>query len=177
MASPIACGVSDLHHPYITHGAITCNGRQTKEKNPAYLSEFCKCVQSLETSRISLLMSRSAVRVRSPALRSPCKSCKKIKTSVFVSGLCQQYVSSKLSQGLVLGIGVLRVVAGYRRWRMIILWHCLSNRCARVWVGAAPSKKLRPGAEKFNTPNFAQTEFSEVGLPTSRIPQRIGLLV
>ena len=48
-ASPIACGVSDLHHSYITHGAITCNGRQTREKNPAYLSGFCKCVQSLET--------------------------------------------------------------------------------------------------------------------------------
>src|SRR5829696_198577 len=55
MASPIACGVSDLHHSYITHGAITCNGRQTREKKPAYLSGFCKCVQSLGMPRISLV--------------------------------------------------------------------------------------------------------------------------
>ena len=51
-----------------------------------------------------------------------------------------------------------------------MLGHCLSDRDARVWVGAAPSKKLRPGAEKFNTANFAGTEFSEVqsALPPER---------
>jgi hypothetical protein len=35
---------------------------------------------------------------------------------------CQQYVSSRLSQSLILGIGVLRVVAGYSGWRRRILW-------------------------------------------------------
>jgi hypothetical protein len=30
-------------------------------------------------------------------------------------GLCQQYVSSRLSQSLVLGIGVIQVVAGHGR--------------------------------------------------------------
>jgi hypothetical protein len=123
MASPIACGLSDLHHSYITHGAITCNGRQTREKNPAYLSGFCKCVQSLETPRISLVMSRgkrfeSARRLSDfPAnpvkTRSPRCSCR---------GLCQQYVSSRLSQSFVLGIGVLQGVAGYSRWCRRILY-------------------------------------------------------
>src|SRR5687768_5304991 len=56
MSSAIACGDSDLHHSYITHGAITCNGRQTREENPAYLSGYCKCGQSLETPRISLVL-------------------------------------------------------------------------------------------------------------------------
>jgi hypothetical protein len=48
----------NLHHPYITHGASACNRMQVRVEDSAHLRRICKIVQSSETPRISLLMSR-----------------------------------------------------------------------------------------------------------------------
>jgi hypothetical protein len=54
---------------YITSTSPTaCNGLQVRAEYSAYVSGIYKDVQSLETPQISLVMSRSAVRVRSSAL-------------------------------------------------------------------------------------------------------------
>jgi hypothetical protein len=58
------------------------------------------------------------------------------------------------------------MVAGHSRWRRRILWYGPFDRCAWISVGAAPSKKLRPSAEKKNSANFADMKFSEL----QRIP-------
>src|SRR5215213_10426199 len=87
----------------------------------------------------------------------------KMKSSRWLTwGLCQQYVSSRLSRNLVPCIGVLQMVAGHSRWRRRILWHGPFERCAWVSAGAAPSKKLRPSSYKIVSANFALTEFSEI---------------
>src|SRR5215208_1951122 len=89
----------------------------------------------------------------------------KMKSSRWLTwGLCQQYVSSRLSRNLVPCIGVLQMVAGHSRWLRRILWHGPFDQCAWVSAGAAPSKKLRPSAEEPNSTNFALIGFSEVRL-------------
>src|SRR5215212_11862228 len=75
----------------------------------------CKPVQLPATIDRTLVMSRSAVRVRSSVPFLPAKPVKTEYLRPEHRGLCLQYVSSRLpSQGLVPRVGVVQMVAGHR---------------------------------------------------------------
>src|SRR5215217_2999714 len=78
---------------------MPCNRGQTREQKTAYLCGICKPMQTQATTDRTLVMSRSAVRVRSSALLFTCKYCKKVEYPARSTGglaaVEQQYTLSQ----------------------------------------------------------------------------------